>query len=314
MKGILILRTAMQRFAGRRGKADQVDYLFYPLSFKEFALLKNPDLNALYASIQAAPLTQENSLYSATHPELLSLLNDYLIHGGYLPAIANYWQEQLIQPGTVRTYIEWIIGDMLKFKKAEKHVFEILKGILLTYSSQISWNSLLKHLSIEHHQTVSDYCHLLENIHVLYIIEALNENTLSAAPKKNKKIYFQDPFIYHAVSAFIHQDRSFEHLKKTLEDKKQIAELIEGIVISDCKRRYDTFYIKGQYGEVDLALIDQGHFLPLEIKWTAQLRPEDLKQIQHYDNGLILWNRAEVQISQKTPVIPLPKFLLKQAY
>lgn len=308
----LILRTAMQRFAGRRGQADQVDYVFYPLSFKEFVLLRNPLLKSLCESIDGMPLNAANPLYTQAHMELLSLLEQYAIHGGYLPAIANYWQEQIIQPGTLRTYIEWIMGDMLKFKKTEKQVFELLKGILTTYASQISWHSLLKHLSIEHHQTVSDYCHLLQDIHAIYILEALNENTLMAAPKKNKKIYFQDPFIYHAVHSFIELDRSFELIQKTLSDPRKMAALIEGILISHCKRHYPTFYIKGQLGEVDVAFIQKNHFNPIEIKWTKQLRPEELKQIQCYKNGIILWNRGEERLFYEIPVIPLAKFLLKQ--
>lgn len=309
----LILRTAMQRFAGRRGNADQVDYIFYPLSFKEFALLKKPSLNTLCDSIEATTLSTPNSQYNNSHSELMSLLQHYLIHGGYLPAIANYWQEKTILAGTLRTYIEWMIGDMLKFKKTEKQVVEILKGILTTYSTQISWHSLLKHLSIEHHQTVSDYCHLLEDIHVIYILEALNENTLTGAPKKNKKIYFQDPFIYHAASAFIYQNRSLQFIEKTVQDPKHSAALIEGIVISLCKRYYPTFYIKGNLGEVDVALIKNNAFHPIEIKWTSQLRAQDLKQIQQYQNGIILWNQPEERLFNETAIIPLPKFLLKEA-
>ncbi len=309
----VILRTAMQRLAGRRGKVDKVDYVFYPLSFKEFVLLKNPDLRILCESIQAESLTEKNLLYSEKHAELMSLLQEYLIHGGYLPAIADLWQSNVIFSGTLRTYIEWIVGDMLKFKKSEQHVFEILKGVLLTYSSQISWLSLLKHLSIEHHQTVSDYCHLLQDIHVLYILEALNENTLMAAPKKNKKIYFQDPFIYHAVSAFVHQDLSFARVQQAVRDPQKASDLIEGIVVSHCKRHFDTFYIKGAKGEVDVAVVNGNRFLPIEVKWTSQLRSDDLKQILHYPNGLILWNRPEGQVFHEIPVIPLPKFLLNES-
>lgn len=202
------------------------------------------------------------------------------------------------------------MGDMLKFKKTERQVFDILKGILTTYSFQISWHSLLKHLSIEHHQTASDYCHLLQDIHVIHIVQALDENKLMAAPKKNKKIYFQDPFIYHAASACVHQDLSFERLQKTLLDPQQIAALVEGVVISHCKRHHNTFYIKGNKGEVDVAMINKKKWMPMEVKWTSQLRPQDLRQIQSYSNGMILWNRAEDQLFQNTPVIPLPKFLL----
>lgn len=306
----LILRTAMQRFAGRRGNADTVDYIFYPLSFREFVLLKNPGYASLCESVRNSPITDNNALYTDKHPELLLLLNLYLIHGGYLPAIANYWQEGTVYPGTVRTYIEWIMGDMLKLNKTEKHVIEILRGILTTYSSQISWHSLQKHLSIEHHQTVSDYCHILESIHVLYIVQAIDENRLSGAPKKNKKIYFQDPFIYHAVSALISHNLSFDNITESLNNPKIKSELIEGVVISHCERKHETYYIKGSKGEVDVAIIVNNKFIPIEVKWTAQLREDELKQVQSYHNGIILWNRDSNSLVGKTPVIPLPKFLL----
>jgi predicted AAA+ superfamily ATPase len=85
---------------------------------------------------------------------------------------------------------------------------------------------------------------------------------------------------------------------------------MEGIVISHCKRYYPTFYIKGNRGEVDVAVVNKDIFTPIEIKWTSQLRPDDLKQIQAYPNGLVLWNRADNQKIHEIPVIPLPRFLL----
>jgi predicted AAA+ superfamily ATPase len=306
----LILRTAMQRFAGRRGKQAQVDYTFYPLSYREFVKLKHPELSTLVEQFNMLNILEDNPLYSQAHPQFMELLQSYLIHGGYLPAIADYWQEKSIQPGTMRTYNEWIVGDMLKHKKSEKHTLEMLNGLLKTYASQISWNSLLKQLSIEHHQTVSDYCHLMSDLHIIYILEALNENTLTASPKKNKKIYFQDPFIYHSVSGLIQQDLNDAHILKTLANPEKVSALIEGIVISESMRHYSSFYLKGSQGEVDLAYILKNHFYPVEIKWTNQLRKEDLKQVQLYPNGIVLWNRGTNQMVNNTPIIPLPKYLL----
>lgn len=310
----LILRTAMQRFAGRRGQAAVVDYIFYPLSFREFALLKKPSLASLCDRINHSPLNEPDDVYADSHADLLALLASYLVHGGYLPAIANFWEANSIQPGTIRTYIEWIVGDMLKFRKTEKQVFEILRGIISTYATQISWHSLMKHLSIEHHQTVSDYCHLLQDTHVIYILEALNENTLTASPKKNKKIYFQDPFIYHAANAFVHENLSFSAIEKSVHDAHCVADLVEGMVVSHCKRHWKTFYLKGNVGEVDVAVLTEKKFIPIEVKWTTQFRKDDLRQIQCYDQGIILWNRADVRLFEDIPVVPLPKFLLKENF
>jgi hypothetical protein len=306
----LILRTAMKRFAGRRGKEGKVDFGFPPISFGEFVSLKRPKLSSFCSEIKSTPLTKQLNVYSNHHEELLNLLKQYLIHGGYLPAIADYWQEKTIAAGTLRTYIDWIVGDMLKFNKSEQRVFEILKGILATYSTQISWHSLLKRLSIEHHKTVSDYCHLLQNIHAIHILEALDENKLIASPKKNKKIYFQDPFIFHASNGFIDGDLSFEKITKTLQSPDNCAKLIETVVVDHCKRVAPTFYIKGPKGEVDVAMVKNNCFTPIEIKWTGQLREGELKQIRSYKSGIILWNKPEQETRGMNLIIPLPRFLL----
>jgi len=46
-------------------------------------------------------------------------------------------------------------------------------------------------------------------------------------------------------------------------------------------------YIKSK-GEVDIAYVDKNQFWPVEVKWSAQLRPKQFKQITKYPNGLIL--------------------------
>lgn len=147
-------------------------------------------MKAICSRIIKTPLLGEASGYRQKHERLSELFLEYLLHGGYLPAITDYHLNKTISRGVINIYLQWIIGDILKHNKSENYLFEILKGVKATYNSQVSWNNLAKYLSIEHHKTVSDYCYLLESIHVLYIQEALLEHKLSGAPKKNRKIYF----------------------------------------------------------------------------------------------------------------------------
>ncbi|KJJ83284.1 putative ATPase [Candidatus Omnitrophus magneticus] len=159
---------------------------------------------------------------------------------------------------------------------------------------------------IEHHKTVSDYCHLLESIHVLHILSALSEHKLSGAPKKNRKLYYTDPFIHHAISCLLKQNYSFDEIKKQINQPREASSFIETIVIDHCKRYWNSFYIKGMKGEVDIAIIQDKKFYPIEIKWTQQIHPEDFKQINTYNNGIIL-SREYKKISR---VVPIPRFLL----
>jgi len=295
-----ILRDAMKRFAGRRGKANRVDFTYYPLSFAETVQLKAPDLQAVIEACRASGYAIIPPEYTNQLSRLETLFQDYLTHGGYLTAISDWIRLGRIEPATFRTYAEWLRGDILKHNKQEKYLFEILRGIMQSYATQISWVSLSKSLSIEHHKTISDYASILEDMHAIRIQEALAEHKLSAAPKKAKKLYFEDPFIYHTVA----------HMLDLHADNMEPA-LAETVAVVHVARLHNkTYYIKGDKGEVDIAYIDGNHFYPVEVKWTRQIRPEELKQVLRYKNSLILGRLREVSSISGIPCIPLLHYLL----
>ncbi len=304
-----VIRTSMKRFAGRRGASDRVDFDFHPLSFKDFVCLIRKDLKPLCDSIVAHPLNSALTGYENEHNKLTGLLYKYLIHGGYLPAINEYHLNKTISKSVMNIYIHWIIGDILKYNKSENYLFEILKGIKSTYNSQISWNSLSKYLSIEHHKTVSDYCNILESMHVLHIQEAILEHKLTGAPKKNRKIYFRDPFIDHAITNYLNPDMTIKALEEKIQNNVEASTYVEAICVDHCKRWLPTYYIKGSKGEVDLALVKNGKLYPIEVKWTSQVRNTDLKQIRTYENGIVLTPGSTVE-KRLNIFLPLVRFLI----
>jgi len=295
-----ILREAMKRFAGRRGKASQVDFVFHPLNFAETVLLKEPSLKNVIDTCRKSGSTVDTPEYSQNLPRLESLFEEYLQHGGYLTAISDWIRLGKIETATFRTYADWLRGDILKHNKQEKYLFEILRGILRTYASQASWISLSKDLSIEHHKTVSDYTTILEDMHAVRIVAALAEHKLDAAPKKAKKLYFQDPFIFHTA----------EYMTESQRHDAQPA-LAETAAVMHYSRMYEkTFYIKGDKGEVDIAYIQGNRFFPVEVKWSRNIRPEELKQIMCYSNGLILGRVQDTRSIMGIPCVPLIRHLL----
>lgn len=304
-----VIRTSMKRFAGRRGASDRVDFDFHPLSFKDFVCLIRKDLKPLCDSIVAHPLNSALTGYENEHNKLTGLLYKYLIHGGYLPAINEYHLNKTISKSVMNIYIHWIIGDILKYNKSENYLFEILKGIKSTYNSQISWNSLSKYLSIQHHKTVSDYCSILESMHVLHIQEAILEHKLTGAPKKNRKIYFRDPFIDHAITNYLNPDMTIKALEEKIQNNVEASTYVEAICVDHCKRWLPTYYIKGSKGEVDLALVKNGKLYPIEVKWTSQVRNTDLKQIRTYENGIVLTPGSTVE-KRLNIFLPLVRFLI----
>ncbi|MEI6805521.1 MAG: ATP-binding protein [Myxococcaceae bacterium] len=276
---LVMIQEARMRFPGRRGHADICDFHLYPLSFREVFLLKNPGF-----------LEPESCL-------LFEEFENYIQHGGFLTAINDIASKQSIQRSTYNTYSDWIRGDMLKRGKKEHFLIEILGAIAKRYGSQISWNALTQDLSIDHPKTVSEYIAALEMMDVVFVQHALIEDKLVAAPKKPKKIYFSDPFIYHALRNWLDWPMP--------SDK---SHLVEACVASHYRRFFPTYYIKAE-GEVDVVYISQKKFWPVEIKWTERARPKDLKQILKYPNGLILTKNSKPGNLEGCPMLPLPQHL-----
>lgn len=304
-----IIKTAMKRFAGRRGMGDTVDFEYFPLSFFDAACLIRPELIGVCEEISLSSIKDSNKLFQQHYKELKILFDNFLLHGGFLPAINAFYSDGNISKGIFNIYTHWIAGDFLKYNKSENYLHEVLRGIQKTYGSQVSWTALAKQLSIEHHKTVSDYCQILQNIHVIHIQEAILEDKLTAAPKKNKKIHFRDPFIAHAVSEFLNHE-GFESIRERMIKPEESSKLVESICIDHCKRFYPSYYISGKKGEVDLALVKENRLVPLEVKWTSQIRQEELKQISLYKNGFILGQTKEMRTIGANTIIPLIQFLL----
>lgn len=313
---LVIMKEAMKRFPGRRGREYPTNFHYYPLSFPEFLLLKSVIDPATFRELAETPSEEWKNLplIQKTCPILYEALKDYFITGGYLVAINEKAREGKISLATLATYWEWIVGDTLKHKKTENYLREILTGILKRYTTPVSWNALSKDLSIDHHKTVSDYCDLLSQMDAVFIQPALLEHKKSAAPKKAKKIYFTDPFIHHAVQTMIQSigDPWQEYLIPLMTGPEEaFSPYAEEVVITHFRRNYPTFYIKNG-GEIDLAYIKEGSILPVEIKWTSQLRPKDLAFISEKKQGVVAAKVNRVFSLNHLMVVPIPLLLMKE--
>ncbi len=101
-----------------------------------------------------------------------------------------------------------------------------------------------------------------------------------------------------------------EQLLPSINDTQIASYLVEASAANHYNRYYDTYYIKAE-GEVDIAYTYKNKFWPVEIKWTQQLRPKDLKQIQKYPNGIILGKQNEIRQLDKVTSYPLPWYLAR---
>lgn len=313
---IVIIKDAMKRFPGRRGKAEQTNFHYYPLSFSEVVRLKRAVPKELFEEIRILSYEQMSSsrIVNENIDKIYEEFRQYVITGGFLTAINDLAKDGKIHTQTFVTYWEWILGDVLKHGRSENYLREILNGIIKRYGTQITWNSLAKDLSIDHHKTVSDYCDLLGQMDAVFVQQALLEHKLSAAPKKAKKIHFTDPFISHAVHSVLNDiGDPWENYLKPLQNggDDALAPFVEAVVVTHFRRRFKTFYIKN-HGEIDLAYINDRRAVPIEIKWTSQLRPKELELISKYPNGMIAAKTTRISRLKNNIVVPIPILLMKE--
>ena len=297
---LVLMQEARMTFPGRRGAAEKTDFHLYPLSFYEFLTLIHPDKNFDFAmSDDLFQLAAEG-------------FQNYLIHGGYLTAINDMAKYAKIMPATLQIYSDWVFGDMLKRNKRAHVTEQLIITLIKQLGSQVSWHSLAKDLPIQHPNTISDYIYLLEIMDTVYVQRALLEHKLIAAPNKAKKIFFSDPFIYHAMVYWQNKRSGVNEdwMQAVLKNKELVSLLVELICVTHFRRFFPTYYIKAE-GEVDIAYIIENKFVPIEIKWTHQIRTQDIKQIKKYKNAEIWGQRQENGMFDTTPAYSLIRRLLQ---
>lgn len=284
----VILKDAAKSFPGRRGSANKTDFHLHPLTFLEYIKLVNPPLLR----------NVENQT-----EEIFLEFDRYWKCGGFLRAINDLSLNQQIREATYDTFEQWIIGDFNKRGKTQRTLEDILSAILKTSTSQISYSSLSSKATDISKDTLIEYCDLLKRMDILLESEAFDQNTRRGFPKKARKFYFSDPFIIDVIERWLTRERYVQH---------GIGENIkaESIAVSNFKRTHPTYYIKAE-GEVDIVIVTEKGFTPIEVKWTNQLRSKDLKQLAKYKNGFILSKQKESSIIEGIPSHPLPIHMLK---
>ncbi|OGT64635.1 MAG: ATPase [Gammaproteobacteria bacterium RIFCSPHIGHO2_12_FULL_45_9] len=299
---LVFIQEARMRFPGRRGTAAVADFHLNPLSFRECVQLTQPTFATVLDALSSDVLPSHEEL-----TVLFQAFDRYCLHGGYLTAINDVAKYGHILSATLATYSDWIRGDMLKRGKNETYLREVLSALLKRYLCQITWNTLAQDLSIDHPATVADYVHVLERMDVLFVQAALLEDKLVAAPKKARRVLLNDPFIYHAIRAWLMPSTVLngQITHDVLQEPESYGKIVEAAVIAEIKRHYPTFYIKAE-GEVDVAYVHHDQFWPIEIKWTNQLRTKDLKQVLKYPHAEIWSKQMYPGQCQHLSVRPLP--------
>lgn len=267
---VIDLKKGTERLPGRRGKHGK-DLFLMPLSFREYVKLTDSEWFKKHNDETVEELKYHND-------KLRILFEKYLITGG-IPLVINEYQKNKKIPSYIyNLYYSWIIGDILKEGKNEQTLKEIIKSLLTSYTTPVSWDSLAKRSSVKSHVTISSYIELLSNLLVLFPCFFYNMGENKIDFNKNKKIYFYDTFILQMFS---------EKLNVPVKKEK----IIEGIVGSKIKQDNiltDVLFTRVKK-ETDFVIdFKQNGKKGIEVKYQNTISKEDYVNKRLFKNYVLL--------------------------
>ncbi len=247
------LLKGRERFPGRRGYGK--DILFLPLDFNEYTR-KIGGLNI--SSYTLEELLGDRDVLISNKPfrkGLERIFNTYMVTGGFPISIREYFTRGRVTSMSKKVYLDWIRGDIVRMGLSEKYMKEIISFLLRARLTPISWYHISRDTSINSPNTVRKYVEALEDLLVIKPLYLLSPDG-RIMYRKNKKVHFIDPFIYHALSSYVKVDVYDETI-------------VESVVASHLMRIHDIFYWKDG-SEVDIVALVGDIQVGFEVKWGVK--------------------------------------------
>lgn len=289
--GSTTLELQKERFPGRPIKIKE----FLPLSFKEFCNVfgSNKLKSEIPKKFDLTSVVKNAPKLFPYISEIDKLFNFYIHCGGFLRSAYELIEEGKIKEETYQIYWDWIAGDIASIGLSERTLSAVLKGIVKRYSSSFSLSSLAKEVEIPSHITVRDYLEVLESLYVLR--SYWKEYDKTPFFRKERKVYFIDPFIFHIAS--------FKTLGIT-ENPDEVPKIVEGIV-GECLRR-NKLNVKFLRSNKELDFVSGN--IGIEVKWQEHVSTTDFPKIDLPQK--ILLSKKDIDLNEKVKIIPVSIFVL----
>ena len=285
------IKREVELFPGRRGKGK--DFTIYPLSFRSFLKIIDPELAKKIPCFDKLEQIEKKALNALIfEKELNKHLHTYMKFGGFPLSITNFNKEE-----AKRAYLSWIKNAVFKSDRSDIIARQIIKVLIETAGSDISWENISKKIEIKSPKTVAAYVDLLNSIFAANILYNLDLSGKKIKFGKNKKIHFRDPLLFE-----IFEDWCLTKIKK----KKPI--ISEALVIEHLNRKFpeNVFFWKGKF-EIDAIVLEKEYLYGFEVKWRERPKTRRLNKSLNQLKKFIIITKKDY--SKKPLKIPLSVFL-----
>lgn len=340
-----ILRGA-DALPGRRGRiSGPYDHILYPMSFAEFVRLRDGEMaefladqgffqpgfkKIMFANMARGRKTEIQEIFHDRYGDRLdSHFGEYLVCGG-TPQVAG----QMIERGQIPGHLfdlyargfqaDWDANEADKLNNFCRAVSDNLCSAVTakTLNDQINLGSL---------QKAEEYVSLLKHTSLVNVVQRYTERSNKTLSRKNKKIYFNDPFYFHIFNRLPDEAEPFAGAKKFLESAVDRGRLVENVVAGhlvrwafDNVRNQQSFssdncigYWRGDSTrETDFVLFNVVESaIPIEVKYSKHVRNADLNGLDDFldvtgtQSGLVL-SRSKLAFGDKHTLVPVSLFLM----
>ncbi len=292
------IKKTGEHLPGRRGKG--IDFDYKPISFRSYLQLVYPDID--FDIPFNAP--EKDFMAIKKTVNLSKALKTYLMTGGFPRVINEYYMNKAINDDVFTIYRSWITSEIAKADKREYIAKRILERCLFSLTSDVSYNAFAQDTGVGSHNTIYDYLNFFENAFVLSLIYNYDIHQQRVNYKKNKKIYFNDPFIYAVIDAWItgKPRQDYDYLTKN----SSCSKIIENLIYNHLSYYFENIYFYRAQNEIDFI----ANNYCIEVKYQNSISTSDYNQLNKLKNNKIVITKQHYHKNKDILLLPVEYFLL----
>ncbi len=239
--------------------------------------------------------------------ELSTLFRQYLSSGGFLKTAYALQEKGYMSEETYLVYVKWIEGDMARLGKRVSLLRPVLGALAEKMTTSVSYAVLARETGLGSHVTARDYLEALEGLLVIRTFYQVGPDRRSPAYRKEKKIYFTDPFLYSVARSYSHE--IYRDYSIDAEDRLVEAATAEHVARQFRDHRPRVMYYR-ERGETDLVVLNRdAKLLGLEVKWRNNVDERDFPN-RHRFREKILVSKKDLAFDESKGMLVAPAPLL----
>lgn len=238
---------------------------------------------------------------------------EYLLTGGFPWAINEYLRLGFIPAHVYDLQFAALSGAFHKSRHQTQNLPFLLQYLAERQGTPGSVTKLARDCGLGSNRTGEEYVSLLERIYAILTCPWTEPAGGPKAPRKNRKFYAADPFLFHLFyESGKGWDPAFELSRQRLSDPALMGRLIEGVVAAELRRRHGSGSMAYWSGAKEIDFVGttcvevkyQNHVSVEEFGWAEKVLPKR--------SELLVLTRKDSAIKGRVRLAPVEKWLTEE--